>query len=125
MSVNRKKPVAGSAALLTVSLALCLGAATEAAAVTSTLRAANDGERIVLSARHRHALATLFAQLTDTARKFQQAPQVLAISPSADLPSVDPESPTPAVYRPLDRDRSLPTPPLREALLNLPPPAMG
>lgn len=124
MSIARKSPVAGSAALLTVSLALCFGAAEAAAATAAPAwRATDSGERVAISTRQRHALATLFAQLTDAARQFQQAPQVVAMAPPR--PTVlEPAHAMPALYRPLDRPHSLPTPPLRAALRNLPPPAL-
>lgn len=125
MSRFRQNQLAGSTTLWSLSLAVCLSTAAVAEARSaSTARAADAsaGERLVLNTRQRHALATLFAQLTDAARQLHKAPQVIAAPTSARSGSVEPPEPV-ALHRPLDRPHTLPTPPLREALCNLPPPA--
>lgn len=123
VSRSRQNPPVASTTLWTLSLAVCLSAAAVAEPRTvPTARAAETGERFVLNARQRHALASLFAHLTDAARQWHRAPQVVA-APAASARPVSGEMPEPAALRrPPDRPHTLPTPPLREALRNLPPP---
>ncbi|MFW6060577.1 MAG: hypothetical protein ACODAQ_10365 [Phycisphaeraceae bacterium] len=111
-----------SVTLVTLSLVLCLGAAAEAGAATMP-RAAEPGPRPTLTANQREALASLLAQLKDAARDFHRVPhqpQPATVPPHA---VADDLAPQPRVTIGPDRPRSLPTPPLRPGLLNLPPPA--
>lgn len=107
--------------MLTLSLVVCLGAATDARAAGGALGAESATPRTTLTAGQRKALAALLSELTDSARRFQR----VAASPAAVLAAqhtrplttdAQPPRPTP------DRYAGPPTPPLRAALRNLPPP---
>lgn len=120
---TRNHSVTASATLMTLSLAICLGAVAETSLATAH-RSAEPTPRSALTANQREALASLLAQLTDAAREFHGAPNHAPMT-------APPRALTAALSVRLhahpgpDRPRRLPTPPLRAALLNLPPPVQA
>ncbi len=111
VSATRKSSATTSATLVALSLAICLGATTEASAATLP-RAVEANECATLTTGQREALASLLARLTDAARKLHHAPPAAAALTSIRHTITRP-MPTAHLQRPLDRPHSLPTPPLR------------
>jgi len=104
--------------MLTLSLVVCLGAADVSATVGPR---AESAEHPRLTVVQRRALASLLSELTDTARRFQHAsPSAAAmLTPQRGAAvAAAARAPSPTI----DRADALPTPPLRAALRNLPPP---
>lgn len=120
MRPNRTTPAPLPVALLALSVAVCLTSAAPAAAAATpgsagtltTSRAATDHQR--------DALEHLLAALTDAARKLGQRLDHQALIDAAGPIAASPAMPSTVTPAITDAPRPVP---LRDALLNLPPPA--
>ncbi|MEM9019590.1 MAG: hypothetical protein AAGC44_03410 [Planctomycetota bacterium] len=104
-------------ALLALSVAVCLSASAQPAGSASATPGCTRG-----AAEQRQTLEHLIAALTDAARSFSQKIESPAQSQST-AALIASETAPPSLT--ISKTRACPPQPLRESLLNLPPPARG
>lgn len=118
--IRTVRPV-GSAALVALTLAVCLASAGGASAMPLT---ATQRSEASFTAADREALASLLACLTDAAKQTHN-PRIAPAGPATTSPVTGAASLSlQSLPSTSDLDRTLPPgSPLRPALMNLPPPA--